>query len=136
MSAIDKLLGKLAKYPAAKVTRKDRSITIEPQDDVGFRVELVAEQGHCTVFFDGWHEEFESEEEALDCVGFGLSPACRLAVTYRGPFPYKWSPQHRVDGEWRTESVTGLFLVPFWWRRRVVYKQNHLVDPPVAASGR
>ena len=89
MSAIDKLLDKLAKYPAAKVTRKDQSVTIEPQDDGGFRIDLVAEHGHCTVFFEGWHEEL--------CRVWPLSGRS-LAVTYRRPFPYKWSIQHRVEG--------------------------------------
>lgn len=34
--------------------------------------------------FEGWHEAFEQEEEALECVAFGLSAACRLRVDYRG----------------------------------------------------
>jgi len=83
---------------------------------------------HYTVYFDGgWHEDFATHEEAINCVGFGLSSSCRLAVTYRGSFACRWAVQSNQGGEWKTDSVTGLLIFPFWRRPRVVYKQNSLV---------
>jgi hypothetical protein len=66
-------------------------------------------------------------EEALNCVGFGLSSSCRLAVTYRGSTPTSWAVQSRQGSAWKTDSVTGMLIVPFWRRPRVVFKQNDLV---------
>lgn len=126
--AVDQLVAKLAKYPEARVTRTDDSISIQPGRDAGFSVELHVDADHYTVYFDGgWHEDFDTSEEALKCVGFGLSSSCRLAVTYRGRFPCRWAVQSRQGGEWITDSVTGLLIFPFWRRPRVVFKQNNLV---------
>ena len=81
--AIDQLAAKLAKYPAAEVSRAESSISIRPPGDSGFPVDVHADAGHYTVFFDrGWHEEFDTEQDVLNCVGFGLSSSCRLAVTW------------------------------------------------------
>jgi hypothetical protein len=129
--AVDHIVAKLARYPEAKVTRTDDSISIRPRDDAGFPVELHMDAEHYTVYFDGgWHEDFDIAEEAINCVGFGLSSSCRLAVTYRGSFPCRWAVQSKQGGEWKTDSVTGLLIFPFWRRARVVYKQNHLIALP------
>lgn len=126
--AIDQLIAKLARYPEADVTRGENSISIRPPSDTGFTVDLHLDADHYTVYFDGgWHEEFDTEEEAINCVGFGLSSSCRLAVTYRGSTPCNWAVQSRDGGDWKTDSVTGLLIFPFWRRQRVVFKQNDLV---------
>lgn len=127
--AIDQLVAKLAKYPKANVTRADNSISIRPPGRSGFTVELLVGADGYTVSFDsGWHEEFTSEDEAINCVGFGLSSSCRLAVTYRGSIPCRWAVQSRQGVDWKTDSVTGLLIFPFWRRPRVVIKQNDLVE--------
>jgi len=126
--AVDQLVAKLARYPEARVTRTDDSITIEPARDAGFTVELHVEANHYTVYFDGgWHEDFDTSEDALKCVGFGLSSSCRLVVTYRGTVPCRWAVQSALGDEWVTDSVTGLLTFPFWRRPREVFKQNDLV---------
>lgn len=126
--AVDQLVARLAKYPEADVTRTDDSISIRPPGDGGFSVQLIVDADRYTVVFDGgWHEEFDTEEEAVKCVGFGLSSSCRLAVTYRGSTPSSWAVQSRQEDDWKTDSVTGLLIFPFWRRPRVVYKQNDLV---------
>jgi hypothetical protein len=123
--AVDQLVARLAKYPEADVTRTDDSISIRPPGDGGFSVQLIVDADRYTVVFDGgWHEEFDTEEEAVKCVGFGLSSSCRLAVTYRGSTPSSWAVQSRQEDDWKTDSVTGLLIFPFWRRPRVVYKQN------------
>ena len=126
--AVDQLVAKLARYPEANVTRAEDSISIRPPSDTGFTVELHVGAARYTVVFDGgWHEEFDTEEEAINCVGFGLSSSCRLAVTYRGSTPNSWAVQSRQGSDWKTDSVTGLLIFPFWRRPRVVFKQNDLV---------
>lgn len=128
--AIDQLVAKLASYPEANVTRADNSISIRPPGDAGFTVELLVGADGYTVFYDdGWHAEFDTEDEAINCVGFGLSSSCRLAVTYRGRTPCHWAVQSRLGAEWKTDSVTGLLIFPFWRRPRLVFKQNDLVVP-------
>jgi len=126
--AVDQIAAKLARYPEAKLTRSDNSITIRPPGDTGFTVELHLGSDHYTVIFDGgWHEDFDTEEDAINCVGFGLSSSCRLAVTYRGSTPSSWAVQSHGGSDWKTDSVTGLLIFPFWRRPRVVFKQNDLV---------
>ncbi len=125
--AIDQLVAKLARYPEADFTRAGNSISIRPPSATGFTVDLHVDADDYTVFFDGgWHEEFATEQEALNCVGFGLSSSCRLAVTYRGSTPSSWAVQSRQGSDWKTDSVTGLLIFPFWRRPRVVLKQNDL----------
>jgi hypothetical protein len=87
-NAIDQLVGKLARHPEAVFTRAGNSISVRPPGDTGFTVDLYIESDCHTVFFDrGWHEDFKTEQEALNCIAFGLSSSCRLAVTYRGSTP-------------------------------------------------
>ncbi len=134
--AVDQLVATLAKYPEADIRRAGDSISIQPPGDDGFKVELHVGDDRYTVVFDGgWHEEFDTEEEAVNCVRFGLSSSCRLAVTYRGSTPSSWAVQSRQGSDWKTDSVTGLLIFPFWRRPRAVYKQNDLV-PSVAEGSR
>ena len=80
-----------------------------------------------TVNFEGWHEEFTSEDEALNCFAFGLSPNCRLAVVLRGNTEKKWVVESLKDGKWTPDSETGLLLQPFWRSARIEYRQNNLL---------
>jgi hypothetical protein len=87
----------------------------------------TARGGH-TVFFEGWHEEFTSEQDVLECVVFGLSQSCRLAVALRGSYPTTWTVEALEDDTWTPLSVTGLFMQPFWRRVRIEYRSNRLFD--------
>jgi hypothetical protein len=80
-----------------------------------------------TVSFSGWHEEFQDEQEAIDCFGFGLSERCRLKVLQRGRMSYKWVVQSRTDQGWTSDSETGLIFFPFWLPKRERHLQNHVV---------
>ena len=80
------------------------------------------------VTFDGgWHEHFEEPEEALECVGFGLSDHCRLKVEMWGNSPQKWRVEYLQDGVWREDSTTSLIFIPFWRRKTVIYRQNNFI---------
>ena len=129
--AIDIILRKLAKYPQARFVRSEQSITVLSLDEHGFEVGLTKRDGRLTVSFDGWHEEFDDQDEALNCFALGLSPACRLRVEVRGRMRCQWILEHRVDDHWCEDSTVGLLLFPFWRRPQTIYLQNRLisVDP-------
>lgn len=81
-----------------------------------------------TVFFNGWHEDFESPEEASNVFALGLSDECRLREYRRGEFAYKWTVESLEEGKWEEQSTTGLFIFPFWRTRRLHYLQNKLLS--------
>lgn len=126
MNVIEKVKASLAKYAGIRYLETPNKIEVHPADESGFTVGLLASRSRYTVYVDGWHEEFTSEDEALDCFAFGLSPACRLAVIFRGRTATKWIVESLHDGQWTRDSVTGLLLQPFWREARVVHRQNTL----------
>jgi hypothetical protein len=125
--AIDIILRKLAKYPQARFVRTERSITILPSDERGFEVGLAKRDGRMTVNFDGWHEDFEDPDNALNCFAFGLSSVCRLRVEVRGRMRCKWVLEYLADNQWYEDSTVGLLLFPFWRQPSTIYLQNQLV---------
>src|SRR5262249_14251262 len=64
----------------------------------------------CTVYFNGWHENFSDPSEALDCFVFGLSDECRLKEHRRGNVAYRWTVESkkkwRMDRRERNWSVS------------------------------
>jgi hypothetical protein len=126
LSAIEEIRQKLQRYPGVQVTTTPTAITALPVSADGFPVRLDEHGETYTVSFAGWHEEFDSLEEARSCFAFGLSEACRLRVVSRGSFAYRWIVQHFKDGDWHDDSETGLLVFPFWRRRHERYLQNHV----------
>ena len=124
MTAIGKIQEKLQRYPGLRFTVNGNTITVEPSHAGGFTVWLTEGQSGFTVGFDGWHEEFENEEEALSVFTFGLSEDCRLKVVQRGGADCSWTVESREGEEWSGDSTTGMLLIPFWRTKRVVYRQN------------
>ena len=127
MGVIEDVKAKLVRYPKARYSETPDSIEVHPADDAGFAVSLQVRGEQFTVFFEGWHEEFGSASEALDCLAFGLSDSCRLSVTYRGATAVKWVVESCENGSWVMDSEVGLLLVPFWRTPIVVHKQNRLI---------
>ena len=124
MNPIDRLVERLAKHPELRFTATATAVEIEPPTPEGFAVTLHSANTAYSVSFDGWHEHFQSGDEALDCVAFAYSGRSRLATMYRGRIPVKWVMESYDDGRWRAVSEIGHFFVPFWLRPRVVYRQN------------
>jgi hypothetical protein len=125
MSVVQTIADRLRDNDPSLSTRVEcDTITVEPRDQNGFPVWLSVEGGSYTVGFDGWHEEFDSEEEALNCFAFGLSADCRLKVVFRGKLAHRWTVESKTNGAWREDSTTGLLVFPFWRRPHVVYKTN------------
>src|SRR4051812_10553142 len=123
MDPIEELKKKLAKHPELKFTSTRTSVTVAAPSG-GFSVSFHASSPYYIVHFDGWHEHFNSIGQALDCFAFAYSGECRLAVTYRGRAPVKWVLERMKEGRWQVDSEVGHFLVPFWLRPHVLYKQN------------
>ena len=130
MNAIDKIKARLAPYADVRYSERENEIEVHPRDPSGFTVALRITAAGFTVYFDGWHEEFESEDEAVNCFGFGLSPSCRLAVTLRGNGETSWTVEGLQDGVWTTDSKTTLLVQPFWRPARIEYRQNHVLNAP------
>lgn len=127
MDAIEQIKAKLRKYPHVNYELGKSSITVLPTSSKGFSVSLeTTGMGH-TIYFNGWHENFQREEEALDCFAFGLSDECRLKEYRRGSFAYRWIVESKQEGEWVADSETGLFLFPFWKTKTIHYLQNDLI---------
>jgi hypothetical protein len=78
----------------------ETDIHIRPAREGGFEAGLsTGERGRHTVWFEGWHEEFETAQEALSCLAFGLSRQCRLKVFSAGATDYRWVVEYRREGE-------------------------------------
>ena len=135
MSAIDKIKDKLKKYPQLSCQINDNKIYVEPSSPAGFTVWLTENNPGYTVGFDGWHEEFDNEDEALNCFAFGLSDKCRLKVLKRGNMPYSWSVEIKYDDEWNEDSKTGLIFVPFWKTKSIEYLTNPIIKTSEQFAG-
>jgi len=127
MKAIKIIKEKLQKYPQVKFEENENSISIFPLTDDGFTVTLIVGVDDFTVHFNGWHENFENEEKALNCFAFGLSNECRLKEFRRGSEPYKWTLEYEEDGDWIEDSTVGQFISAFWKKETVHYLQNDLI---------
>lgn len=92
---IDRIREKLAVHPSVRYTADAHTIRIHPEHG-GFEVGLSTDNNSLTVSFEGWHEEFQNEEEALNCLAFGLSESCRLRVLRKGSVDYKWIVEARA----------------------------------------
>ncbi len=128
MNTIEKIKTKIRQYPDLRYESEVNSISVFPMSEDGFKVSIKVDPDSLTVSFNGWHEKFQSEEEALNCFSFGLSSDCRLREYRRGTFAYKWTVESNDNGEWVEDSTTGLIVFPFWKRQEARYLQNELIN--------
>ncbi len=129
MKVIDEIKRRLSKYPDIQFSSDDCSITVLPVSPEGFSVTVTEMSGNgYTVFFEGWHEDFEDANEVLNVFAFGLSDECRLREYRRGGFAYKWTLESWEDGDWREESTTAQVFFPFWRKVEVRHLQNKLLS--------
>ena len=125
MNSLQKIEEILKQYPDAQYKVGLNSIVVVPSEN-GFEVGIELDSNSASVHFDGWHEEFEEDEEAIDCFAFGLSDACRLRILQRGKTDFKWIVESKENNEWKKDSETGLFFFPFWLPMKERILQNHL----------
>ena len=112
------------KHADLRYTESAGTIVVHAPVPGGFDVSISED---LVVGYDGWHEHFDTPDKALECFAFGFSDRCRLKVTYRGKFAYRWTLESLEGGQWVEDSTTGLLLFPFWRRPRVEYRQNGLL---------
>jgi len=124
---IGKIKEKLEKYPQLKKEIGNNYIIVYPETKDGFQVRIDEKSSKYILSFNGWHEEFNNPDEALNCFAFGLSSECRLKVYTRGDFEYKWEIQSLKDNQWISDSETGLLFSPFWKKKKIKYLQNNTV---------
>lgn len=127
MDPIEELKPRLQRIPNVRYESDASSITVFPADADGFAVSIVKNVNGYTVSFNGWHEEFESADEAMNVFGLGLSDECRLREYRRGGFAYKWTVETLEAGQWQEQSTTGLLVFPFWRRSQMHYLQNRVL---------
>jgi hypothetical protein len=127
--AIEEIIEKLKKYPLVKYSSTNNAIKVEPKDEKGFVVSLEVKPGEIIVSSDVWHEHFDKdqEDEALNCFAFMLSNSCRLKIEYRGQKPKRWTIESFENGNWISDSTTGLFNFNFWSPKRTAYFQNNII---------
>ena len=125
---INEIVGRLKTYPDADYESDTNSITVSPKNENGFPVTLSDNgNGNYTVAFDFWHEEFDNENDALNCFAFGLTNKCRLKITKKGNKPIKWTVESNENGVWEEDSTTGLFSFSFWRKSEYEFFQNDLI---------
>ena len=130
---IQKLIDKFEKYSGVKYSHTDDTITFEPKDEKGFAVTLGVGPRDIIVSSGFWHEHFDKDEEdkALNCFAFMLSDSCRLRIDYKRENPKSWTIESWENGNWTSESTTGLFSINFWSPTRTEYLQNDLIKTRV-----
>lgn len=128
-SAIEQIKAKLTKCPAIRYESSKDHIRVLPASEEGFLVELIVSDKSYVVHFNGWHESFSSQEEALNCFALGLSTRCRLKEHRRRGVAYKWIVEYRESDKWIEDSETGtLLFYPFWGKLEIRHLQNSLID--------
>ena len=127
MNIIEKIKEKLKKYPQVNYEETENFISVLPLNDKGFTVSLEIAYDDLKVFYNGWHENFENEEEALKCFAFGLSSECRLKEFCRDGEPYKWTLEYKDGENWIEDSTTSLFNFSIWKKTKINYLHNDLI---------
>lgn len=127
VNAIEEIKRRLEKYPTLRFRGDNRSITVDAPSPEGFSLSLTSSNDEYVVSFNGWHENFKSDAEALNCFAMGLSDQCRLKVVRRGKTEYKWTLEYWNRDGWCEESTTGLLVFPFWQKAEIVYRQNSII---------
>jgi hypothetical protein len=121
----------LAERPELSFSIDESELAVEPPAAQGFALVVTREASGWVVWYDGWHEHFDDEDQAVRCFQAGLSGRCRVKVELRGETPYRWTAERLSEQGWRPISTVGIFWYPFWRRRRLEYRQN----PPTPPRG-
>ncbi len=124
MGFLDRVKQQLSRYEGLHFEESEGGIDIAPASPSGFSLRVEGGDGFFLVGYEAWHEHFDSEDEALRCLAFGLSLDCRLKVVKRSGKAYRWTVEVQEEGEWKGFSTTGLIFFPFWRPRSTVFLSN------------
>ena len=127
MSLIERLKEKLSRFPSLQYEATETTLAISKPCEGGFPVSVVTGSTEFTISLGDWHGHFESEEEVLDFVGFGLSECCRLKEFRRSGRPYKWIVESKTKGKWTPVYTTSLFSLRLWAKKEEIILQNNTI---------
>ena len=120
------LIEKLHRHPELAYSEISGGVRIEPPSSSGFAIELRRDDKEWTVSLGnaGFHEQFNSGEEALNFIAWCYSGAARVREVWRGSFAQSAVLEVHENGAWWLVSETVFIFVPFWRRRREVVLEN------------
>ncbi len=124
---IEEIKERISKYDDVATYFGENYASVKPLHPNSFEVRIDVTPECFIISFEGWHEEFENYDEALENFAFGLSNQCRLKVSIRGNTEYRWELESLDKNTWMFEAETGLFFFPFWRKKKIKYLQNSLI---------
>ena len=121
------LLEKLKKCDQVQYEAGQHFIRILPTSPAGFSLAMEwIWDTHFTVFLDGWHQDFDSYEEALSCFTRAAAGHYRLKARSKGSSPFRWTVEYWDGSCWVEHSTTTNLIYPFWKPTTTRYLRNHL----------
>lgn len=126
MDLIQALTEKLERLPKLIPAEMPGGIRFAAPDANGFAVEVLEGDSEWTVFLGevGFHEHFETGEEALNFVIWCYSGDACIRETWRGDSPSSAVLEAREDDACSAVSRTQMIFVPFWRARREIVRRN------------
>ena len=120
------LIEKLQQHPELTYAAFPDGVRIESPAPSGFAVELHGDGDGWTVALGegGFHEAFDTGEEALNFIAWCYSGSARLREVWRGASPARATLEAFEDGDWHLVAETRFLFVPFWRRRREAILTN------------
>ncbi len=119
MNAIQRLEARLGQMDGLVWERDGATLRVLPTEQDGFEVAITVDDQPAggggrryMVSFDGWHEYFTNEDNAVECFAFGLSDACRLFRWSREGRAYRWTVEALTDDGWVKGRTVGMLLFP------------------------
>lgn len=127
-STIWKIKEKIIAHNEIKIVEEnENSIIVKPDGEKSFPITVLKKDGKYFVYFKGWNQSFDTEEEALDVFAFGLSEDCRLKVVTVKDVEYKWILEYKENGKWNKDSETNIGMFPFWLKKQIKFYQNNVI---------
>jgi hypothetical protein len=123
----EELFRKLKDCGQARYEAGSGFIRVFPATRGGFpvRIEWVWDT-HFTVFLDGWHQDFDSYEDAARCFALAASGRYRLKTRSKGGFRFRWTVEYWEGSDWVEDATTTTLFYPFWRPTSTDYLRNDL----------
>ncbi|MBI3476413.1 MAG: hypothetical protein HY010_11825 [Acidobacteria bacterium] len=121
------LLEKLKKCDQVPYETGQHFIRIPPTSSAGFSIVIEwIWDTHFTVFLDGWHQDFDTYQEAVRCFALAVSGHYRLKTRSKGGFRFRWTVEYWDGSDWVEDSTTTDLFYPFWKPTSTNYLRNDL----------
>jgi hypothetical protein len=127
MNPFAEIKKRLTTYPQLRFRESANEIVVLVPEEKGFDVGLTYTGSEYVVSWDEWHDHFADRDEALEWFARGLADEFRLRLEYRGKRPWRFVVEQKTDSAWHPVRETGSIFFPFWLKRRIEYRQNHII---------